>query len=362
MARIGDNVLPVDQELSISLDRYQEIMRLPIAAFNGLNNPDEVPVYECSTIWKQSERDNLAMFLAQAEEMREEELGYHLSPKYIVDEEQTYGVPVILNRKHLVSIGTRAVSTIQAGVTLNLGTETSPNDPVIVTVSTSVVASEIAVLYPGETVEIHPSSVSVVGGVATIQIPRSRLIDPDLLDNRDDHLSYYENDNFLTTVDIARIYIEPSNGAYIVWDSPALVVAGAVTYPSDTEHAQRANVQIVGERAYRLSSIHVYPATTAGAASTFAYCVDPTAIRISYLSGRRSSMLTEMNTIKLAHVLMPNLPCTCPYVQQYWDEDTTVDPSGLVTPYGSKVGAVQAWLSDSRAKVGQGGKFARTRV
>jgi len=75
------------------------------------------------------------------------------------------------------------------------------------------------------------------------------------------------------------------------------------------------------------------------------------------LSGRQSSMRTELETARLAHVLMPNVPCTCPYVEQYWIGDRLKDPSGLVTPYGSESGAVKAWISDSRAKVGTGGMF-----
>jgi len=114
-------------------------------------------------------------------------------------------------------------------------------------------------------------------------------------------------------------------------------------------------VQVLGKRAKRISEVRVY----AGAAMT--YCMVPTVIRISYLSGRQNSMRTQLETAKLAHVLMPNVPCTCPYVEQYWIGDRQKDPSGLVTPYGNESGAVEAWISDSRAKVGMGGMFLGVR-
>jgi len=361
MSRVGDGTLPDDQVLGLTVDRYQEIMQLPINAFNGLNNPDEVPVYECSTIWKQSERDNLAMFLARSEEMREQELGYHIAPKYLEGEEHAYDVPVILSRKHLIAIGTRATTVIQSGVVLNLGVETAPNDPVVFTVDITgrsvANSSEIYVYYPGETVRIYPSSISIAANTATIRIPRARLVRPSFNDNRDDHLSYYENDYFLATVDVVRCYTDVSDGAYIVWDSIGRVIAGYITYPDASETAQHANVQVLGARAYRLAIVHCYPATAALAGAYFTICAHPSTIRVSYLSGRRSSIGTEMETARLAHVLMPNVPCTCPYVVQYWGEDRMKDPSGLVTPYGNESGAVKAWLSDSRAKVGQGGMF-----
>lgn len=360
MARITDGILPDDQELSVSLDRYQTIMRLPINAFNGLNNPDETPVYECSTIWKQSERDLLVEYLAEAEEMRETELHFHIAPKYLEDEEQDHRIPVILDWKYLVAVGTKATATISAGETVNKGAETAPNDPVTFTVTTTVTSTdEIRVFYPGEDVEITPSSVSISGGVATILVPRARLVKPTLNDDRDDHLSYYVNDNFLNTVDIMRVYTDTSDGAYIVWDSVGRVLAGVDTYPGSAETVQRANVQFTGKRARDLSIVHAYPADASGNPAMYTYCIEPSVVRISYLSGRRSSMRTELETARFAHTLMPNTPCTCPYVEQMWREDRETDPSGLVTPYGSSAGAVRAWLADARAKRGGGGKFPR---
>lgn len=365
MSRVGDNILPGDAALGLLLDRYQEIMALPANAFNGLNKPIEIPRYECSTIWKQSDRDYLATYIAMAEEMREQELGYYVAPKYTADEEQNYGVPLTLNKKHLIECGARATSVIEAGAALDLGPVAPseadpPNDPVEISITTVVAVSEIAVFYPGEDVEIRPSSVSATGGIVTIKIPRARLVNPVYNDNREDHLDYYDNDFFLTTVDVKRVYTDTGSGIVIVWDSRGRVVAGVQTYPDGRETEQEAVCQIIGRQAYRISEVHVYPAS-GGIGAGFTYCTFPAILRLSYLSGRQSSPRTEIETARLAHVEMPNVPCTCPYVKEYWDKDRVDDPSGLVTPYGYARGAVKAWLSDSRAKVGQGGKFPPAR-
>jgi hypothetical protein len=42
-------------------------------------------------------------------------------------------------------------------------------------------------------------------------------------------------------------------------------------------------------------------------------------------------------------------------------DDNTVNQNAEMTPYGNKVGALNAWLTDSRSKIGMGGKFPRSR-
>lgn len=353
MARVTDGVLIPGFDLAMSIDRYQEIMRLPIAAFNGLNKPDEEPVYQCSQIWKQGERDGLALHLAQAEEMRELELGYHLAPKYIEDEEHEWATTLILDRKHLIEVGQAATSVIQSGVSLTLGDEATPNDPVQIDVATSVTdANEICVFYPGETVKIKPSSISISGGTATIKIPRSRLVDPSLLDDREDHLDYYENDNFLTTVDVKRCYTDPLSVATIVWLG--------TTDCTDlcTTSTQVACLVAAGRRSRRISEVEMSPAAVSNgalASSAYTHYHTPISVKVSYKSGRQKSQKTELLTARLAHTLMPNKPCSCPTVHQYWQEDTK--EQDIWTPYGKSMGAFMCWVADSRDKVGIGGIF-----
>jgi hypothetical protein len=355
MARVTDGILPDDFIPALTIDRYQEIMRLPIAAFNGLNNPNEETQYECSTIWKQSDRDYIAEHLAQAEDRRERELGYFLAPKY-VEADYEYDDPLELTDRYLIRVGTQTITDIEDAVALTLGVETSPNDPVTVVVATTVTdPKEIIITYPGEDVEIKPKSVSISGGNATILIPRSRLVLPSLNDDRSDHLSYYENDNFLTTVDVKRKFYDETSPIQYVW------LGYQYSGQSTVEVTQTAWNRV---REARLSVIEHWPAILSSGVWTrrrYTKPVRPALIRIHYLSGRTMSMYTEITTARFAHTLMPNKPVSCPTVHQYWQEDIMEHSAGIMTPYGDRAGAVNAWVSDSREKVGVGGKFPRTR-
>lgn len=358
MARVTDSSVLDGFPLGLTLDRYQEIMRLPIAAFNGLNNPNEYAIEQCSTIWKQSSRDDLATWLAVAEERRETELGYFLSPKYTVDEEQQYTSPVILNQKKLIQLGVEATTDIEGGVALtHRDMYYAINDPVEISVTTTVTdTDEICVYYPDEDIKIRPSSVTISGGTATIKIPRSRLVDPDYLDDRSDPLDYNDDDNFLTAVDVKRCYTSIATAVDFAWTSVQLAYYGRVCPANCSEVTQAGCGTITGVRAYRTSQVTLFPATFSGetpSGAHFTYGFLPQYVRVSYLSGQRSSPNHELLTARYAHTLMANTPCSCPYVEQYWQNDRK--DADFVTPYGNTQGAQAAWMADSRAKIGVGG-------
>jgi hypothetical protein len=340
MARTTANFLPVGVILSLSLDRYQEIMRLPAAAFNGLNKPDDPRSYSCATIWKQTDRDNLAQYLSAAEEMREKELGYFLGPKYIVAERHDLENPSVLNRKHLIALGTETITDIEDAVSITLSDNGGVHyDPVTIVVATAVtIPSEIVVCYPGEDEYIHPASVVIAGGNATITIARSRLIDPSLNDDRDDPLQYDDDANFLDEVDVKRRYTDLTDGTSFYYTDDSYVEQ---TY---TGHG------VIRENRQAIVEAYVSPLVCIN------ICYE-IAIRFNYLSGIRYTIKMLLETARLAHTLMPWEPCHCDPVQQMWIDDRTQDPVETLTPYGSTKGAVNAWLADSRSKIGFGGIF-----
>lgn len=357
MARTTEGFLPIGVSLSLFLDRYQEIMRLPISAFNGLNNPLELRRYACDTIWQQSQRDNVAQFLASAEEMREKELGYYLGPKYVEDErhelEHYPYNPHLLNHKHLIAIGSEAFSDISLGEALTLSNMGVIVDPVIIVVATTVTKpEEIVVCYPGESEYIHPSSVVIAGGNATIKIPRARLVDPTLNDDREDPLAYDDDNNFLDEVDIKRRYTDISKGVYFKYYDNSLV-----------EQSHDGYGQVLYER---IAAMDAYPVSWSGLTPTLD-TVNPFCgcqvqyLKISYLSGIQYTVKMQLETARLAHTLMPYEPCSCDSVKQFWLADNNVTDGASMTPYGDKTGALNAWLTDSRSKIGFGGKFPRSR-
>lgn len=341
-----NNILPEGVSLGVTLDRYQELMRLPVAAFNGLNKPDETPVYECSKIWKQSERDALALALSQAEEMREQELAYHISPKYDVIDNMEIANPALLPKKHLIKLGLQVVEDISLDVTIDYGT-LSDLVTVVLPAGGGVAKDEVKVYVADTDFQITPSSVYVSGGNIIIKILRSRLVKPELLDDRDDHMYYNDNNNFIEKIDVRRVYYDATNPGQYVWTETCSSVVNEA-YQSMYAHVFD----------HRVALVRHYPADYKPdfwVKQCWKEGRPPDYMRFYALSGRRSSVYTEMQTIRLAHTLMPNAPCSCPTVHQYWERDMA--DANIITPYGRTQGAVDAWAADSRAKVGQGGKF-----
>lgn len=344
MARVGENVLPAGTQMGLSLDRYAEVMLLDTDAFNGLNRPPS-PDSACRSIWTQTQRDHLAQFIVAAETMRERELHYYLAPKITWQEEHPIppnGNPFILTWKHLISVGVPRWSLIEDNITIDYS-----SDPAQVVIVTDVEAGEIRVTYPGEAVEINPTSIRSSGASqVTISIPWARLIRPELNDDRDDHLNYYDMSNYLPTVDVWRYEIDETAGVTYVFRG-----AGCDNSPCAISCAP-ACARIAGERARRISQISVYPTTTG------CHTCDhrsASLIRVTYLSGK-TDILNEIYTARLAHTLMPYSPCGNDQLTQHWKDDHAFVP-GVNTRYGNRNASIEVWLADSGSKVGAGGRF-----
>lgn len=367
MARTRTGVLPIDPllgitQLGMTLDRYCDLMlgidNITRCAFNGITIPTTIYSNECLGILTQSQRDNLAKYLVQAESRREEHLGFYLGYKWTVYERHRLGAnnPYTLRHKHLREIGYPTVADIELDATLDHGTApfdpgNPPNDPVEVTVTTSASVEEIIVTYPDENVHIHPDTVVDNGdGTVTISIPRCRLVDPDYNDDRQDPISYYDTAPFLTTVDVKRLYADVSIGAHFVWNRPECATDCAI-------RCQVACNIPGGEYAYDLAQVDILPANYSAGWSTtsFSYDTLPSYVRFSYLSGK-DDMSNQIYTARLAHTLMPRPPHNCDIVKQKWIEDREPIPRTL-TRYGSTRGAVETWLADADQKIGVGGMF-----
>lgn len=336
-------------QISLSLDRYQEIMRLPEAAFNGLKKDEDASCYDCAAIWKQIDREGLALAIAQAEEMRVRELNYYLSPIYKANEEHRFndtGI-FILEKKYLINVGVPVVEDVSLSQVIDLGVETDPYDPVTVIVPTTVTdPDEICIFHEGESYIINPTKVTISGGNATIYIPRSRLKKLDLDTNCDPPPDYYENDNFVTHIDVKRCYLDTTTGAWFVKTEDCGTLS---------EYTQTAYARI---RDTRRSAVVLRPASySSGVWTPVCFYKCPDLSRISYLSGIRSSIYTEKMTASLAHTLLKEIMPSTVTLCECWKDDMAMDENPLDTPYGNQNGAVRAWLADSRAKVGHGGKF-----
>lgn len=359
MSRVSDGLLESGQILGVTLDRYQELMNICPCAFNGIEKTEESTCCDCAAIWGQGDRDALAIALGRAEEMREGVLGYHVSPKYISEEMHDYVLPAILNRKHLITVGVETTSNILLGAPVTLSAGGVINDPVTIVVATTVTdSSEIRVYYPGETVEIRPSKVTIAAGNATILIPRCRLLHPDNMVDCAPWPLYDVDANFLTSVDVKRVYMDTTKGADFVWFGNCLCNCSSLT-----ESTQSLYPRI---RDKRLAIVDLWPANYSVTLASWQrvccmqhYCTPE--IRISYKSGKQLSFEVAMNTIRLAHSLLSDFVPDHLDLCECWKEDRLPAEKQEATPYGNSNGAVKAWMADSLAHVGRGGKFPRLR-
>lgn len=337
--------------LATTLDRYQEIYRLPVAAFNGLYRTSDANM-PCATIWQQTDRDQLYENLRLAQEQREAELGFPLAHTYI-EEEYPYSNPLILKKKHLQQIGLETTTTIEAGVDISAQLV---NDNITFTVTVDFTdVTQIHVYYPGETAEINPSSIRISGTTATIIIPKARLLKPEYnIDynpaDSDDLLLYEDTDLYLTTVDVKRIRYADNGGLTLVWYADLQ----CTTNPAETTQTAKG---IISNS--RLSIVNINPATyTSETAYTYSHFTKfrvPDVVRIRYVAGHTDAR-SELLTARLSHV-QPNSMSPC---EICWRDDVTPHPSKMTTPYGYTKAAIDAWLVDSRHKIGFGGMFGKS--
>ena len=120
------------------------LSRFPVT-INGLNDPRErSDTMREAPIWNQVHRDELAIQISRAEEMREQELGYHLSKRYIANEEYPYNEQglYILLKKHLVSVGRKTTVDISIGEPLVLSYLTTIYDPVVISIATTLTSTD----------------------------------------------------------------------------------------------------------------------------------------------------------------------------------------------------------------------------
>jgi hypothetical protein len=334
----------------ISIDRYQELIHIPICAFNGVNKPDEQPNYGCGDIWTRTMRENIATYLAQAQEMREQELGFFLNATYTVEElDDTTANPHILSAKQLIALGKKVETLIASYTLVHRTIYNAIVDPVIITQAVDV-SIDLAYLRvykrdgDGVAYPVLPTSMRFEDGNAIIKIPRARLVDPAYDDDRENPLDYDDDDVFASTVDLVYEYPDASQAILYFWHEP-----------SKFAETTQTGYGII--RDTRLSIIDAYPASWANSVASPVVHISSywhrSHLRVSYLSGRINPSY-DLQTIRLAHTLMPYEPCHCEPVHMYWQNDVTKDDGNPLTPYGQSNAAVDVWIKDSRSKIGTG--------
>jgi hypothetical protein len=337
---------------AVPLSRYADIIGYDSCAFWGVRY-DGQEEFECHTFWTEWMRQSVADALATAQGMMEDLLGYPLCPTWITgtigddtdarytDQQAAVGNPITTAWGHVLQAGVRADSVIADGTTVDYTVEPAVIGPFVTTITDT---SEVQIFFPDSDRIITPSRMTYSGGSLTIYVPRCRLVSPDLLDTitTDTGLEYTNTDNFTTTVDVHRIYNDPSVNAYLVREHScnALCTAEGCATQIDTA-CMIIKDSIVG-------IVRIHPATYSDGWTQIApqYCWNH--VRLNYQAGLRVIPRQLENVlVRLAHSLMPEEPCGCDATQRLWLRDRKVSEvlsrEMLNCPWGYSAGALFAW-------------------
>lgn len=340
---------------AVSLARYAEIISYDECAFWGIYFDGQMSL-ACHTFWSESERRAIARALAQAQQMLEDFIRYPLCPTWItgqltddvdgrlVDEQPFCRNPIVTRWAYVIQPGVKATTVLAAGQ----GVSYADDDIAVIGPFAATISStnEVHVYYPDSEREITPSKTTYSGGNLTIEIPRCRLLKPELFGQTggDTGPDKADTTNFIAEVDVKRIYNDPStnaelvsahrcgasclNGCTIDTDDACMTVRDGVTGIVQVQRATFA------ESAWTLTSRHC------------GSCYD--GVRLNYQAGKRTlTPNTEDVIVRLAHSLMPTEPCGCPVTKMLWERDRyvaeTMTREMLNSLFGYSAGAIFAY-------------------
>lgn len=238
----------------IPLDRAAAILGINPYHFNQLTTERHPYDVDCDDLWFQTayqdvgkaSRDDFAIALRQAEDLTVKYLGYYPVATWIDSEESPVEKPYNVQFRnwrginsrgqakslttkfgHVIEPGRRAKTLIDDNATITYSDADGDgyNELATVTVTTSVTdAQEIKAYFPSQSGadmwEIRPINVSIASGTATITfgrwlVPVANLWvkDPATSDPTYRAIDGDDTANFLTVVDIYRVYTDTSTQA-----------------------------------------------------------------------------------------------------------------------------------------------------
>lgn len=341
----------------VSLPAYTELIDYDENRFWGVYK-DDSPDYGCREFWTRRERRNIAKYLRVAQTMIERELHFPLCPTWIEAEARPYSPAILTRKKWIISGGVQASEVIELEATVDHSSDPAVIGPIATTVTDT---SEVVVYHTGTNQAIVPEMVAIDSdtGELTIEIPRCRLVLPEVEKQTtpEQGIHYDQLANFAETVDVVRIYNDPSQQATLVW--PHRCTSSCSTNGC-TEQTQASCIYIEDPEIGRIS---VQPATYINGAWKRAKtnCRGvPVTVRLNYLAGVPHE-LEDMHdaVVRLAHSLMPEEPCGCKIIREMWKRDRDM-PLALTRerencPFGMSNGAWIAYqFARANAVLGMG--------
>jgi len=356
----------VNQESALRLSRYAQVIGgYGEDALWGINRSGLLDTNECFQPWMKDQRDYVAFYLAEAQWELEKEIGYPLAPKWVVGrvadqesghhefvDEQDWKIPLFAKWGMVLEPGVKATASVDAASVVSHATDPAVIGPIGTTVTDPY---EIKVYYPDKDIEITPSKIQINAGFVTIEIPRCRLVKEAFANNEANGIDYTDLNNFLATVDVVRVYNNPSTNAVLV--APHTCTTGC-SLTGCGEYTQTACIYVTDVKSGKLS---IVPATYSGGTwvRSSARC-NVIRVRLNYRAGLKTLTRQAEDAIRmLAHAKMPNPPCGCDILHKMWDADSNI-PSILTAerincPWGLTDGAWRAYKYAQRMKIYRAG-------
>lgn len=325
----------------LTLPEYWEWLQINECAAWGIRNYPTTGVtgLGCGDYWDHKNRYWLAQALIKAQERVEADrwLGFPLKRKYYTARQLPYQPQVFLN-KYVRGIGVETQVEVQLSKGIQLSASGIINDPVTFTVAVDFTNEhELVICYPGQTTcHITPSSVSISGATATIEIPRCRLLKPEFhLDYKSDpdRPNYTDDDNFLDTVDVYRNYLNTQTGANIVWyRHPGSFNCFSNVWSCESQIGACSDVRqlvcgyVVNQRQ---GLVQFEPGTYSNGWTRTSYAISrcPDGLEVNYMRGywdRHDQIEADLKRaiIAIAHNNLPREYCSCDQQKLYYEDDT----------------------------------------
>lgn len=335
----------------LSLEEYWQFLQINECAGYGIRNfpTSGVIGMGCGDYWQQSSRYYLAAAIAKSESRLETDrwLGFPVRRKYEKPRQMEWQWPVYLG-KYVRGVGVQAETAVET-VNLTLSADGSPIDPVTFTVNVDFTdEDELIIRYPTayylrncDSYTIRPSCVTIADGVATVEIPRCRLLRPEYFKDykNDNERPNYVNDNyFLDTVEVQRNYLNETTGANLVWRrhrGQLYCSQGVITCNPSGPCADVKQLACAYVRTQRDGMVQLEPASYSDGwtKSDWAVKRNPDQVEINYMRGYydRYEEIDPALTraiVALAHNNLPRKYCHCDQQTLYYEEDTrAVEPA-----------------------------------
>jgi hypothetical protein len=386
----------------LSLGRWCQIMGINPIQFNQLYSTHVPTESYCGDAWFQYNwqkadaisREDLAYAIKQAEDKISQFVGYNLMPDWKTEEYQRTIRPIspelystgiqprgtaksiTADLGYLISGGFRSSSLVIAGTAIGIsdddGDGFSENATAIFP-TTVTEEEELHAYFPSrngdDAYEIRPlKSVSIAGGWATIVMNTWDTVDPDLQEGFTvDTLDGDAPATYVTTVDIYRVYNDPSTQVQFLWESlPDYCGCGNSGCAQCERSSQYGCLTVRDER---LGWFIYRPATWNSGTGQFDSAEwslgrEPEAMRLWYLSGwkNQTNPYTKLDAYwetavaYYAVALLDRPMCGCDNFKTFvshWQEDLAyvgnqshsfkISPSIQDNTFGTRRGAIYAF-------------------